>query len=49
MNNAAVYPAIIPTFNLGYGMKAKGLALKFGLVAEDALIDYSGVVPAKTA
>jgi hypothetical protein len=49
VNNKAVYPAIIPAFNLGYGMKADGLALKFGLAAEDALINYSGVVPAKPA
>lgn len=43
VNNAAIYPAIIPAFNLGYGMKAGDLALKFGIAAEDALINYSGL------
>ncbi|MGA2546626.1 MAG: hypothetical protein ABSF43_08775 [Rectinemataceae bacterium] len=49
VNNAAVYPAIIPAFNLGYGMKTDGLALKFGLAAEDALINYSGLSWGSTA
>jgi hypothetical protein len=49
VNNKVVYPAIIPAFNLGYGMKTEGLALKFGLAAEDALINYSGLSWGSTA
>ena len=46
VNDSSVYPAFIPAVNLGYGLKGKGYALKFGLAAEDALINYSGAVPA---
>jgi hypothetical protein len=49
INDSSIYPAIIPAINLGYGLKRDGYALKFGIAAEDALIDYSGALPAKTA
>ena len=46
VNDSSVYPAFIPAVNLGYGLKENGYTLKFGLAAEDALINYSGAVPA---
>jgi hypothetical protein len=45
-NDASIYPALIPAINCGYGVRMSGYALKFGLAAEDALINYSGAVPA---
>lgn len=49
VNDASIYPAIIPAVNFGYGMKMDGYSLKFGLAAEDALINYSGLTWGSTA